>query len=45
MHAVNNDYDNSIASANSEDEMMFDEEMEDFAEQMEFTGELDQGHL
>ena len=45
VYAVNNDYDNSIASANSEDEMMFDEEMEDFAEQMEFTGELDQGHL
>ena len=45
VYAVNNDYDNSNASANSEDEMMFDEEMEDFAEQMEFTGELDQGHL
>ena len=45
VYAVNNDYDNSIASANSEDEMMFDEEMEDFAEQMEFTGDIGPGTL
>ena len=44
VDAVTSDDDNSIASANSEDEMaVFDEEMgeEDFIEEMEFTGDCD----
>ena len=42
LDAVTNDDDSSIASANSEEMALFDEVMddEDFAEEMEFTGEV-----